>query len=44
MNTFKNWIAAPFAVNMDAFHWFLFYGLVLIIALSWHMIERAIKL
>jgi hypothetical protein len=44
LDQFKSWVAKPFAMDMDALHWFLFYGLVLVIAASWGLILRAIKL
>ena len=37
----KAFIAQPFSANMNATQWFLFYGLLVIIALMWHMIIRA---
>lgn len=34
-------IAEPFHADMSALDWFLFYGLLLLIALLWHMVIRA---
>lgn len=42
LDTFKNWIAKPFATDMNAGQWFLFFGLLVAIAAGWHMILRAI--
>jgi hypothetical protein len=38
MDSFKAWLAQPFAANMSAGQWFLFFGLLLVIAMLWHMI------
>jgi hypothetical protein len=43
LDTFKNWIARPFSTDMDAFHWFLFYGLIIAIAVFWGFIERQLR-
>jgi hypothetical protein len=40
---FKAWIASPFSADMSAGHWFLFIGLLLVIAMAWGMILRTVK-
>lgn len=35
---FKDWLKQPFESNMDAWHWFLFIGLLIVITAVWHMI------
>jgi len=37
---FKNWLAKPFSTDMDAFHWFLFFGLLIVISVGWTFILR----
>jgi len=39
---FKAWIAKPFSPDMSAYHWALFMGLILIIAVFWRMVIRAL--
>lgn len=34
-------LAQPFSPSMSAYRWFLFFGLLLIISIFWHMIIRA---
>jgi hypothetical protein len=29
------WVKKPFNTDMDAFHWFLFFGLIIIISFLW---------
>lgn len=40
---FKDWLASPFSADMTALHWFLFIGLLLVIAFAWGMILRTVK-
>lgn len=41
------WLRRPFASDMDAMHWFLFFGLVLAIAFLWsrllHYVNKGIE-
>jgi hypothetical protein len=37
---FKTWLAGPFSANMDAFHWFLFFGLLIAISILWKLVLR----
>ena len=39
-DNFRAWLAQPFSVDMDAFHWFLMFGLVIAIAVLWSFILR----
>jgi hypothetical protein len=34
---FKNWLSKPFSTDMDAFHWFLFFGLLIAISVGWSL-------
>jgi len=43
MEDFKNWLAHPFSPSMDAFQWFLFYGLIIAIAVGWKLILNLIE-
>ncbi len=40
---FKNWAAHPFSADMSALHWFLFLGLLIVLATLWGMILRTVK-
>lgn len=37
---FKNWLAKPFATDMDAFHWFLFFGLLVAVSVGWSFVLK----
>lgn len=41
------WLRRPFATDMDATHWFLFFGLILCVAFLWsrvlHFINKGIE-
>lgn len=39
---FKQWANAPFASDMDALHWFYFWGLLIVVAAMWGFILRHI--
>lgn len=41
MNAFLAWLKRPFSPDMSAGQWFLFFGLLIVIAAFWHMIIRA---
>ena len=36
--TFKQWAAKPFSVDMTATEWFLFIGLLIVIVALWNII------
>jgi hypothetical protein len=42
IDSFKNWLAAPFSSSMNAGQWFLFFGLLIVISMLWHMILRLV--
>lgn len=42
MDAFLTWLKEPFQPSMSAGRWFLFYGLILIIAALWHFTMRAL--
>lgn len=42
MQRFKDWLNQPFNAGMDVFHWWLFFGLVIIIFALWGIILRHI--
>ena len=42
MEEFKSWMRQPFSSDMDAFHWFLFFGLVIAISVLWGMALRTV--
>lgn len=37
-NNFKAWLQSPFAEDMNAFHWFLFFGLLIAISTMWGLV------
>jgi hypothetical protein len=37
---FKAWLAKPFSTDMDAFHWFLLFGLLIAISAAWALILK----
>lgn len=41
--SFKDWLNKPFDADMDALHWFLFFGLIIIISIAWGMILRELS-
>jgi len=43
MSNFKDWLAHPFSTEMDAWHWFYFYGLIIAIAVGWSLILNLIR-
>ena len=40
---FKSWYATPFTQDMSASGWFLFLGLLIVLAILWNMILRTIR-
>lgn len=43
MDTFKAWWQQPFSADMDAVHWFLFFGLIVAISIVWGMALRGLQ-
>jgi hypothetical protein len=43
MDSFKQWLRQPYSTDMDAFHWFLFFGLMIAISILWGMSLRALQ-
>lgn len=39
-SNFKDWLKQPFTEGMDAFHWFLFFGLLIAISIGWSFVLR----
>lgn len=37
---FKDWLGKPFAADMDAFHWFLFFGLLIAVSVLWSFVLK----
>lgn len=35
---FKAWAKSPFQADMDALHWFLFLGLLIMLLAGWRMV------
>lgn len=42
MDSFKTWLRQPFSEDMDAFHWFLFFGLIIAISIAWGFALRTV--
>jgi hypothetical protein len=40
---FKSWAAQPFSADMSAVHWFLFLGLLIVLAMLWGMILSTVR-
>lgn len=43
IDDFKNWLSRPFSSDMDALHWFYFFGLILVVGFAWGMILKHIE-
>jgi len=37
-DNFKGWLNQPFSADMDAIHWFYFFGLLITISAVWAVI------
>lgn len=37
---FKTWLGKPFSADMDAFHWFLFFGLLIAVSIGWSFVLK----
>lgn len=44
MENFKEWLSAPYKDEMDAWHWFLFIGLLIAISVAWRLILKHLQL
>lgn len=44
MDSFKAWLNQPFSADMDAFHWFLFFGLIIAISILWGLGLRTLQI
>lgn len=42
MQAFKDWLGRPYQAEMDAFHWFLFFGLLIAISVLWGLALRTV--
>lgn len=42
MQRFYDWMRQPFSADMDAFHWFLFFGLLIAISILWGFALRTV--
>jgi hypothetical protein len=42
LDKLKEWWSKPFSQDMDALHWFYFFGLIIAISAGWGMILRYI--
>lgn len=42
LTSIEGWLKAPFDESMDAWHWALFLGLVIIIGMLWTRVIRLI--
>jgi hypothetical protein len=42
VESFKDWLHRPFSADMDAVHWFLFFGLLIAISILWGMALRTV--
>lgn len=40
---FQNWYKTPFSSDMSAGGWFLFLGLLIVLAIMWNLILRTVK-
>ncbi len=43
LDDFKQWAQHPFSADMNALHWFLFVGLLIVIGAAWGFVLRALK-
>lgn len=39
---FQAWLAKPFSTDQDVLHWFLFFGLLIVISITWGLILRTL--
>ncbi len=43
LGKYQAWLARPFQADMDALHWFLFIGLVIVVFILWGLVLRTIE-
>lgn len=43
LQDFKSWVASPFSSDMDALHWFYFFGLLIAISVLWSFVLRELR-
>lgn len=43
LDDLKAWAQSPFSADMDALHWFLFFGLLITISVLWGLILSSIR-
>lgn len=43
MEEFRAWLKRPYNEDMDALHWFLFFGLLIAISILWGMALRVVS-
>jgi hypothetical protein len=41
-DSFQSWLKQPFSADMDALHWFLFFGLLIAISILWGFALRTV--
>lgn len=42
VDSFKQWLNQPFSADMNAFHWFLFFGLLIAVSILWGFALRTV--
>jgi len=42
LSSLQDWLAMPFKTDMNAWHWFLFFGLLIAISVAWGLILKHI--
>lgn len=42
-SSIHDWAKQPFQTQMDAWHWALFVGLILVLSFTWHLVLRDLK-
>ncbi len=43
LDDLKSWAQKPFSADMDALHWFLFFGLLIAISVLWGLILASLR-
>ena len=43
LSSFQSWLQSPFQGSMDALHWFLFIGLIIVSFVLWGMVMKVIE-
>jgi hypothetical protein len=39
----KSWLGRPYSDDMDAFHWFLFFGFLIALTILWGIVLRNLR-